>query len=761
MKIKRWIKILSASVAVILVLFLLLLSPVAKWYIEKNSEEWTGRKIVMEKLGLNLFNGSVSIEQLRVFERDKTEVFFSMQDFYLNLELWKAINKQYEISEVTMRGPAVSVIQEGDSFNFDDLIAHFTKGDTVSTSAESEPVKYWVKNITINSGAIRYANKGLDNEVTVRELNAACPLISSNNPHLHATLDFRIDKGGDIKSVADMNIETGEYTLSYDMNDLNLDLLFPYLKDYINVGEMKGTIQTQLLLGGNLNEPDAIAANGTLALEDLSITDPNNEPLIGIGSFTIALDTLNTKSDLYNFGSISLVEPFLKFERFDNETNFSRLVNYVSSDSTVVQDSVDVQVDSGNIFELIASYIQDISENYSISNYKADSLILREGTLIFNDYTLHSKFNYQLEHLLAKAERINSDNQNITFLVAAILNTSGKMNGKILVNPDGFRDITIDYSVADLKISDFNPYSHYYVAHPFLDGICYYSTKSSIVNRMLKSQNKFEVRKIIVGKKEPSSTAADLPIRFAVALLRDVNGDIAIDIPIEGNLDDPRYRLGPVIWQIFKNLIVKAVAAPGKLLAKKSGVDEKYLEGFDWQSLQTELDEDQKKALDAAAAALALAPEMNLEFIKAYNVPKELDQLALQESKKRFLFINRRISSEEEVSEEEEKLVESIQARDSVFNAYIDRELQIQNPLLSIFDKSKRLVGTEKLQNKLFRLYEKRTEAIQKYLTETKGVTVNRFRIVNPNEPEELPYESVSRMIMNFYLADEDETAGN
>ena len=169
---------------------------------------------------------------------------------------------------------------------------------------------------------------------------------------------------------------------------------------------------------------------------------------------------------------------------------------------------------------------------------------MSEGTLIFNDYTLHSKFNYHLEHLLAKAERINSENQHITFLISAILNTSGKMNGKVLVNPNGFRDITIDYSVSDLKISDFNPYSHYYVAHPFLDGICYYSTKSSIVNRMLKSQNKFEVRKIIVGKKEPSSTAADLPIRFAVALLRDVNGDIAVDIPIEGNLDDPKYRSG-------------------------------------------------------------------------------------------------------------------------------------------------------------------------------------------------------------------------
>ncbi len=406
MKIKRWIKILLGSVVIILILFLLLISPVAKWYIERHSEEWTGRRIVMDKLGLNLLTGSISIEQLRVFEKDKATVFFSMQEFYLNLELWKAINGQYEIIEVTMKGPSVAIIQEDDSFNFSDLLAHFTKSDTIPTPAESDPIKFWVRNISITSGAARYHNRGLGNEVTVRQLNAACPLISSTDSSLHATLDFKIDKGGEIASVLDMNIKSKEYRLNYDMNALNLDLLCPYLKDYINVGEMKGAVHTHMLLGGNFNEPDAIAATGTLALHELSITDPNKEPLIGIGSFTIAVDTLNIKSDLYNFGSISLVKPFLKLERFDNETNFSRLVRYTTSDTTAVQDSVNLQVTSGNVFELIASYIQDISENYSISNYKADSVILREGTFIFNDYTLQSKFNYHLEHLFKTAATI-------------------------------------------------------------------------------------------------------------------------------------------------------------------------------------------------------------------------------------------------------------------------------------------------------------------------------------------------------------------
>jgi hypothetical protein len=69
----------------------------------------------------------------------------------------------------------------------------------------------------------------------------------------------------------------------------------------------------------------------------------------------------------------------------------------------------------GNIFALMAAYIQDLSETYAISNYKADSIVLRQGEFVFNDYTLHSKFNYILEDLIVNAESVSSASKNIVF----------------------------------------------------------------------------------------------------------------------------------------------------------------------------------------------------------------------------------------------------------------------------------------------------------------------------------------------------------
>ncbi len=752
---KRWIKFSFVALFILMVLSVIILPPVAKWYIEEHSEEWTGRKIIMEDLGINFFTGGITIESIKVLEASATAVFFAADRIYVNTEPWRAVTGSYEIIEVTIDKPELTIVQSDEKFNFDDLVTRFTTDTDTVESTESEPLRYRISNTIVNNGAIHYENKGLGNSISFVNMNSTLPLLAWDDPQHHYTLQVNIDKGGSIQSVLDLNTESLAYVLKYKMEGLNLDVLYPYLKDYIRVGEMKGAINTALNLYGNFNEPEAIAATGTASLHDLSITDENQEPLISLGTFAIDLDTINVKSDIYNLHSISLRKPFLKFERFETENNFSRLMDYGSSDSTSTSDSLDVNLESGNILELLATYVHDLSQNYAISNYRADSVTVSDGTLIFNDYTLNSKFNYFLQNLTVKAERLNSSNQHLTFLMASTLNNSGRMKGELLVDPNGFSDFVITYTVEEMKISDFNPYADYYVAHPFLDGVCFYSTKSKIDKRVLTSDNKLEIRKIVVGKKQKNKTAVNLPLRFAVALLRDVNGNISIDVPVTGDLDDPKYKLGPIIWQIFKNLILKAVAAPGKLLAKRSGVDEKYLEGFDWKVLQAKMDEEQVKGLDAAVKTLTVSPEMNLEFVKANNFQRELDQLALEQSKRRFLFFNRKIKSEEELSPDEEQVVKSLEPKDSTFNAYVDNELQSRNSLLSIFDKSKRLLGTEKLKAKLQALFDSRSEEIRKYLVE-KGLDPSRFRIVDPKEKMEAAYETPSRTVMKFYLADED-----
>src|SRR4029079_3703819 len=65
--------------------------------------------------------------------------------------------------------------------------------------------------------------------------------------------------------------------------------------------------------------------------------------------------------------------------------------------------------------------------------------------------------------------------------------------------------------------------------------------------------------------------AGPLPLKLAVALLKDRNGVINIDLPMTGSLDDPQFRLGPLIWKAFVGLLGKIAPSPFTLLAKLGG----------------------------------------------------------------------------------------------------------------------------------------------------------------------------------------------
>ena len=68
-----------------------------------------------------------------------------------------------------------------------------------------------------------------------------------------------------------------------------------------------------------------------------------------------------------------------------------------------------------------------------------------------------------------------------------------------------------------------------------------------------------------------SDKATNLPVRLAVALLKDRKGEIHLDLPVTGRTDDPKFSVWGVVLQILKNLLVKAATSPLALLQSTFG----------------------------------------------------------------------------------------------------------------------------------------------------------------------------------------------
>ena len=68
------------------------------------------------------------------------------------------------------------------------------------------------------------------------------------------------------------------------------------------------------------------------------------------------------------------------------------------------------------------------------------------------------------------------------------------------------------------------------------------------MKRKLDSQNNIFIDQFTFGEKVESPQATSLPVKLAVALLKDRKGEIKLDLPVTGSLDDPKFS----VWRDYR-----------------------------------------------------------------------------------------------------------------------------------------------------------------------------------------------------------------
>jgi len=92
-----------------------------------------------------------------------------------------------------------------------------------------------------------------------------------------------------------------------------------------------------------------------------------------------------------------------------------------------------------------------------------------------------------------------------------------------------------------------------------------------IEDRKLQADNHLFLDQLTFGERVDSPTATKLPVQLAVSLLKNSRGEIDINLPISGSLDDPKFSIGGIIVQVTVNLLTRIVTAPFSALAAAFG----------------------------------------------------------------------------------------------------------------------------------------------------------------------------------------------
>ncbi|TAJ13265.1 DUF748 domain-containing protein [Marinilabiliaceae bacterium JC017] len=721
---KRYI--IVGGLLLLLFLGLFFLSTIAKNYLVKNSETLIGRRIQLKELHINYLKVAIRAKEFVMYEQNKVDTFAAFKELYVNFQPWKLLHNEYAFSAITLDSAFVSVTQNGEAFNFDDLVP--PAQDTISTEEsvepnDSDPLHFSVRNIHLLQGRIHYYDQLVDNLVMMENLNLNLPLIAWNSEESQMGVDFRIGAHGAVSLGANVDHRQNKYLLSLDMDSIGINAATNYLKEYLNVGAVNGFLHTNLRIHGDMAQVMDLIISGDATLDAFEMTATNGETLISATQFFTEFDSLDIDKSYYKLGNIRVEEPRLYAKLEKDGSNIEKVfLPLMEEDSTTIE-----------------SKPESLPEDSTVIKYHIDSIMVNNGVITLADLTLNRAFKYEFKAINTAIGAIDENADNIPVSFSINMNDNGMFSGTSHFSLEDPYRFDFDGHLKKLQLMSFSPYTEYHIGRPITQGDFTYKCQVNMTKKKMENQNDVRIEELEFGDKTGDTTATNTPIRLGLYLLKDPNDVIAFNLPVTGNPSDPEFRLGKIIWKAFMNFLIKTASSPFKALSSLAGTNPESLETLPFDYMQDSLGVAQRKTLDKIYTIITKKPDLVFSFSQQTDPMIEKEHLAVREVKRRMLAATMPLNNTEDSLALEKRLLE-INDEDEAFNAYMAQYNHLPDSL-SMGSKCYQLVGEETIGQTFTQLISTRNALITHYLEEEKGIARENFEITTAdlkNIPEEL-----------------------
>ncbi|MDR0518355.1 MAG: DUF748 domain-containing protein [Fibromonadaceae bacterium] len=401
---------------------------------------------------------------------------------------------------------------------------------------------------------------------------------------------------------------------SLNISDFPLTSLQNYLSQetWLNLrqGQANARLSARLRPAEDSLQKDTLVFAGDAEIDSLHLRK-NNQELIGAQQIAIKELNLNFAPKIsWQMSNVNIQAPVMHLTWFANSlANYSKIKKQKAGPK----------------------------ENKFIP-FAIKQINFRKGTLHLTDKDPATSFSYKIT--LAEGNLRNFSNQNLN----ANLFVDGKMGGYAPFSLNGQINLSGKHPKLNLamKASNqdlvaFSPYSGRYVGYRIAKGQVAFEADYAIESNKMQGNNHITVQHLTFGEAVESPEATNLPVRLATALLSDKNGVIDLDVAITGDLDDPEFSVGSLIWKVLKNLLGKAVAAPLKSLMSLIGHNADP-EVIAFAPGSGQIDRAQLEVLKNLSQALMQRPELQLDVHG--NADSTLDGNALREAQLPFAYAN-------------------------------------------------------------------------------------------------------------------------
>ena len=525
---------------------------------------------------LKIVNSDIDLDTLVVnnpnfnFNDNKNDLFISSKNTNINLDKLSLKNNILDINKIDI---------SKDNLNFNDKKSNF--------NLNTKKIDVLVKNLKI-----------VDTKTSIEDITLKTP-----------NLNF-----DDIKSkikLESSNINLNVNTFLLDKEDISIKDI-KLIKPSINMKDKTNNIELsakdiQLHINNIVNKKD-----------DLSINS--------IKLFEPKLDFLNT-SDKTKIVAKNLD---LEIKKLSNGKNGFKIdkTNLNKPDVSIILAKKENQIENEDNIKLDSKEVETVKkEDDKSSKTKLDigPVNIKNGIFSFEDKNLPIPFKTTVTKLNGKISEFKNKKSSTTNLeVKGVVDEYGVAKITGVVHPNNIKLLTdINMIFSNIAIQNFTPYSGKFVGREIKSGKLDLDLKYNIEKSNLEAKNNIVISKLELGEKIESPDAVSLPLDIAIALLRDSNGIIDINLPVSGNVDDPQFAIGSIIWKAFVNLITKAVTAPFSLLGSMFNFSEDEIKSVKFDPLEDEVGPIQKETLDKIVQILKARSEIAIELSPSYDETKD------------------------------------------------------------------------------------------------------------------------------------------
>ncbi|WP_459732124.1 DUF748 domain-containing protein [Pseudomonas sp. MHK4] len=414
-------------------------------------------------------------------------------------------------------------------------------------------------------------------------------------------LDTGVGKQGKLTADGEVNLAPVSARLNVQTKDIDLRVAQSYISPFIRLELRSGMLGSDLAVNLKSTEPLALSVTGRAQVDQLHTLDT-----LKTRDFLkwqqLVVEGLNYQhGDSLSIDKINLLQPYARFMiNDDRTTNIDDLLIPQPADSGAKP----------------AATKPAASKDKPLGIH-IGGIAINDGSANFADFSLTPNFATAIQQLNGSIGTIDSRQAK-----PASVDIKGKVDRyapvtiKGAVNPfDPMASLDIATSFKRVELTTLTPYSGKFAGYRIRKGRLNLDLHYVITKGQLKAENKVVVEQLQLGEKVDSPDAVSLPLKLAIALLKDVDGKISIELPVTGDLNNPQFSVMPIVWQTLRNLIVKAAAAPFKLIGGLvSGGGSQDLGTVSFAPGSSDLSKDAEAALVKLSQALKERPALRLEI---------------------------------------------------------------------------------------------------------------------------------------------------